>query len=278
MSWKLSERARKQHVGNRTTKAVLNALAHHGDDRTGLAFPSQQALAESAELCRRAVRSHLVRLQRAGLIEDTGQRAGKTGQLIVWRLNLGQGSLAFETPRKGEAQRVSVKGGNHGSPFNGEAVVPSLPGFEGEPQDSHGNAVHMGTADTQRGNARVPRIEGIEPKTAKAVSSVTAVFDAWNAMASANNLPTAKKLTPARRKSLNARLKEFGLPAILKAVADVPRSRFLTGGGPRGWKADFDFICGSRLTNLIEGRYANPPDGRPGDDTPLYRLVNEGRA
>jgi len=277
MSWKHVEWARKQNTGHPYAKLVLVCLAQQASDRTGLAWRSLPDLAADTELHRRTVMSYVGRLKRAGLIEETEQRRGDTGRIKVYRLGREQARLALpEPPKQGSrgallnrpTQFHHSNGGEQGA---GDALLEaanSAPGVNGS------------LSRHEIGQSHFTQIEMIEE--AKASSSkaapVTVVLDAWNRMAAAANLPTAKKLTPSRRKSLNARLKEFGLPAILRAIEAVPRSSFLTGGGPRGWKADFDFLCGNRLTNLIEGRYENRPGDVTDGGSPLARLINEGRA
>ncbi len=50
------------------------------------AFPSIPALAEATELDKKTVQSSLQYLVSIGLIEDTGERRGKTKQIPVYRL------------------------------------------------------------------------------------------------------------------------------------------------------------------------------------------------
>ncbi|WP_369677477.1 helix-turn-helix domain-containing protein, partial [Klebsiella pneumoniae] len=72
-------------TGKSSAKAVLTWMA----DMCGAdlcAFPSIPALAEATELDKKTVQSSLQYLISIGLIEDTGERRGKTKQIPVYRL------------------------------------------------------------------------------------------------------------------------------------------------------------------------------------------------
>lgn len=84
------------------------------------------------------------------------------------------------------------------------------------------------------------------------------VVEAWNDMAGRLNLSRVRKLSPARRRSLNARLREFpNVDDWTEAIGAIERSPFLQGlEGKSGWRADFDFLLQpSSFLKLIEGSY-----------------------
>jgi pyocin large subunit-like protein len=75
--------AKKVKTGKSSAKAVLTWMA----DMCGAdlcAFPSIPALAEATELDKKTVQSSLQYLVSIGLIEDTGERRGKTKQIPVY--------------------------------------------------------------------------------------------------------------------------------------------------------------------------------------------------
>lgn len=77
--------AKKVKTGKSSAKAVLTWMA----DMCGAdlcAFPSIPALAEATELDKKTVQSSLQYLVSIGLIEDTGERRGRTKQIPVYRL------------------------------------------------------------------------------------------------------------------------------------------------------------------------------------------------
>ncbi len=81
-------------AGTSSTKFVLWVLANHANGDPEVlevieAWPSIQMLVDSTGQDRKTVIGNLKRLQEWGLIEDTGRRVGRTGQVIVYRLNIG---------------------------------------------------------------------------------------------------------------------------------------------------------------------------------------------
>jgi len=77
--------AKKVKTGRASAKSVLTWMADMcGADLT--AYPSISALSEATELDRKTVQSGLQYLVAKGLIEDTGERRGRTKQIPVYRL------------------------------------------------------------------------------------------------------------------------------------------------------------------------------------------------
>lgn len=82
------------------------------------------------------------------------------------------------------------------------------------------------------------------------------------------NLPEVKKLTPARKVKLSARVKDCGGFAEFLGQMEVALagSSFLRGENDRGWRADFDFFLQeSKWIKATEGGFAdktktNEPD------------------
>lgn len=79
----------KQPVPMAAAKFVLVAFA---DQTTSdLAFMSLAAISDMTGLDRKTVVASIARLIEWGLIEDTGERRGRTGQIPVYRMMLGEG-------------------------------------------------------------------------------------------------------------------------------------------------------------------------------------------
>lgn len=77
--------AKKVKTGRSSAKSVLTWLADMcGADHC--AFPSITALAEATELDKKTVQSSLQHLVALGMIADTGERRGRTKQVIVYKL------------------------------------------------------------------------------------------------------------------------------------------------------------------------------------------------
>lgn len=71
-------------------KLVLWAIADCHNIGSGIAYPSVAAIMLFGGLSRSSVLRALDRLHEAGLILDTGDRRGRTGQVKVWALPLSQ--------------------------------------------------------------------------------------------------------------------------------------------------------------------------------------------
>ncbi|WP_442679781.1 hypothetical protein ACSBM8_00820 [Sphingomonas sp. ASY06-1R] len=68
---------------------------------------------------------------------------------------------------------------------------------------------------------------------------------AWNAQAAAAGALPARGLTPRRRQSLKARLREHGAQAVLEAIANLAASPFHCGRNDRGWRASLGWLLTS---------------------------------
>ena len=92
MSWTALAWAAKYQARSASEKLVLLAYAECHNEETGCAFPSITWLCEFSSLNRKTVIASVARLEKAGCLEDTGQRMGRTKQLKVYRLNLNIGT------------------------------------------------------------------------------------------------------------------------------------------------------------------------------------------
>lgn len=85
---------------------------------------------------------------------------------------------------------------------------------------------------------------------------VRQAYDAWNELARQLDLPVAKVLDDARRRSIGKRLAEGGIIAWTAALEAVARSGHCRGANDRKWKADLDFVCQPKSwRRLQEGFY-----------------------
>lgn len=119
-------------------------------------------------------------------------------------------------------------------------------------------------------------VEIIPPNRASSNDSIEA-FQAYNELAQRIGLPIARSLTPARRRALDARLREHGgLPAWAQILANVERSAFLRGmgGGRAGWRADFDFLIQAKsCAKVFDGGYGNGAHAASSGETAIERTV-----
>lgn len=85
MSLDATRWAWQQRVGKSSAKTVLLSLADLANARDEC-YPSIPALVFDTELNRKTVIANLDYLEKIGLIEDSGNRVGRTGQVKVYRL------------------------------------------------------------------------------------------------------------------------------------------------------------------------------------------------
>ncbi|MFN4367283.1 MAG: helix-turn-helix domain-containing protein [Acinetobacter sp.] len=135
-AWKVRQ---KQKPGGSTKplkRLVLLSLADRaGEDHC--AYPSVARLVEDTEMDRKTVLKIIDELIQDGLIEDTGERKGRTKQVKVYRL-------------------IGV---------NGRETVPTMESFDAENEDLKGpnNGTVPTTEQFQRSAERVPTFRGKSP-------------------------------------------------------------------------------------------------------------------
>ncbi|WP_097728366.1 DnaT-like ssDNA-binding domain-containing protein, partial [Escherichia coli] len=120
--------AKKVKTGSSSSKSVLTWLA----DMCGAdlcAYPSVSALAEVTELNKKTVQDSLRHLMEIGLIVDTGERKGRTKQIVVYRLIGVEESVAEpEYTQKWESLKVGKIGAvNKNSTENGYVSAQNSP-------------------------------------------------------------------------------------------------------------------------------------------------------
>lgn len=121
-----------------------------------------------------------------------------------------------------------------------------------------------------------------ESQSQSASDECEAVREAWNAMASANDLTVCSKITGKRLKLCRARLKDNGLSEIQRAIERIPKSRFLLGQ-TGSWSAGIDWLLKpDSVTQILEGKYDDrqatqrQPSGNQADPrTPFQRVCDE---
>jgi len=87
MNFEAVKWAMSQKVGGSAAKSVLSALACRANSKLE-AYPSIQQICEDTELNRKTIINALTLLLEKGYISDTGDRVGKTHQVIKYKLKL----------------------------------------------------------------------------------------------------------------------------------------------------------------------------------------------
>lgn len=96
MSFEALAWAVKQQPGRASDKLILLGLADRWNNEERAAWPSIKWLQEFSGLNRKTVITALQRLERAGMIRDTGGRVGKTRQGKVYTLSFDDASKSTE--------------------------------------------------------------------------------------------------------------------------------------------------------------------------------------
>lgn len=138
------------------------------------------------------------------------------------------------------------------------------------------------TGDAKEKFPHTPSKENIyiTTPTAREADETAEAVAIWNNLASEISLPQVQKLTPKRRSSLKARLRDCGgLDGWRFAMGKIRGSPFLCGGGRDGWKADFDFVLQqSSFVKLMEGKYDDSRSQKPASTaTAVADLMAERR-
>lgn len=234
MSWQALAWAAKQRVACAADKLILIAYAERCNDETGCAYPSLAWLEEFSSLDRKTVVKSIKRLCSAKLIEDTGERAGRTKQVKIYRVLFGTVPKT-EPPQK-----------RNSSVFPGKETQKRNPEPSREPIPQEALLLSGESADA-----------GVAPPIR---ATPEQVVEAFNAMAARAGLSKMIKFTTERRRKLQARLRDSTIDEFTEAICAIERSSFCRGENDRGWRADFDFLLQPKsFARLIEGAY---DDGR----------------
>lgn len=124
-------------VGSSTLKSVLTAIADRVDDRTGLCFPSIADTVARTELDRKTVIEKMSFLAAEKILIDTGQRAGRTKQVIVWLFDF-QRLMEFSDAQKKQSQKRDGSENGTGTNFLNEEARSSA---ETVPKTGHGTTI-----------------------------------------------------------------------------------------------------------------------------------------
>ena len=72
------------------------------------------------------------------------------------------------------------------------------------------------------------------------------------------SFPRLTKLSDARKKAINARLKKYSLDDIKKVFTLAEESDFLKGSNNRNWSANFDWLMNdTNMAKVLDGNYIN---------------------
>ena len=89
---------------------------------------------------------------------------------------------------------------------------------------------------------------------------VRRVVEAWNSL----GINPIMKITGSSTRGgmLRARISEYGVDAVINAIAQINDSSFLKGQNKSGWTVAFDwFVRPNNFLKVMEGRYSDSPHG-----------------
>lgn len=110
----------------------------------------------------------------------------------------------------------------------------------------------------------------IDCQTETVRPDIKPVVDAWNALSNDTAIkPVSKMLSASKRyQMLVARIKEYSLDDVLKAIEKIKQSDFLKGNNTKGWIITFDwFVRPNNFPKVFEGDY----DNRGSSNNPYIR-------
>lgn len=115
-----------------SAKFVLVAMADCVNSEDGpemLCWPSYRHLTERTGQDLKTVESGMKRLRESGLIEDTGERQGRTGSVVVYRLRDTKNGVALPRPDPRQKPATGTKNGGTLPATNPTVVATSNPVF-----------------------------------------------------------------------------------------------------------------------------------------------------
>ena len=80
------------------------------------------------------------------------------------------------------------------------------------------------------------------------------ILETWNTLP----IDNIQKITPRRKKNINARLKEYSQDDFIKAIKEINNSSFLIGNNSKNWQITFDwFLRPNNFIKVLEKTYSN---------------------
>lgn len=241
MNW-----ARKQKVPRSAAKFVLWVMADLA--ASDLSFVSVGYIADATGMDRKTVMANIDRLQRWGLIEDTGERRGKTKQIPVYRLRM-EGDL-FDNAPNGTKNGTGTKSGTD----SGE-TVPIFP-----PNSTNFSGKRYQKRDTDPKDPKDPNIS----LSARAAESTAAPSPSQAGMA-CRALHEAGMPLSRLNPSHPVLLSTLKADVTIAELEDTARELIARGGAPPG----LVYVCRTALGRRQDAA-ANPPPGETHAASPIH--------
>lgn len=106
-------------------------------------------------------------------------------------------------------------------------------------------------------NSTILSNDKIVCQTQPSDGDISAVLEAWNALQNVGISPVTKISSSSKRyTNLKARIREYSLGDVLKAISYIPDSPWLLGQNNRGWMITFEwFVKPNNFPKVLEGQY-----------------------
>lgn len=172
---------------------------------------------------------------------------------------------------------TEVVSGDEGSDIDGENTSPVVKNFHGGSEkispgvvknfhrggekispNNIDNNIRDNIKDTSSSSEPPQKSDGRKDR------EVEQVVASWNSL-SEFGIKSISKLVPdsERYKMLQARIRQYGLEAVLTAIENIKRSAFLCGSGKKGWTIKFDwFVRPNNFPKVLEGNYDDVEEHR----------------
>jgi len=202
---------RAQRVGKGSPKAVLIALADFAGEDFRV-WASMEAIEQFIEQDRKTILANIKRLKELGYLEDTGERTGRTGQVVVYQITSPLGAAKVQmTNRDGKVVEIGPPPSKQSQERNG----------------SENGSVKGAQKRNSTKNGTVPDLDGKGPKFSAKGSQISAETVPNLGHGTTKELPEEQKgndqsARRAPRVALHAELLNIELPdSIPFAVWDM---------------------------------------------------------
>ena len=127
--------------------------------------------------------------------------------------------------------------------------------FEEENAATAAKEEALSTAQTSPAQAAPPAYAGAAAETKESIN-YQAFIEYFNRTMPPDGIPPIRFIEGPRRIALMARCRQYGKQGIFEMVNRAAASRFLNGGGEKGWRATIDWLLRpSNFLKILEGRY-----------------------
>lgn len=227
---------------------------------------SYEQLAEQFGFSKNQVRRSLKRLEERGLISiELRTITSKTGIRLS--------NVMFLEPIPEKIEEITYRITKSDEPQNNDNVdsyEQICPHLLTNLQTPTSKNVHTYTeTSTETSTESTTRATSGNPLKKETVDQI---IDAWNSI----GLTQLHSINPNtnRHTLLKARISEYSLESIFKAIRNVNASNFLKGQNPNGWVITFDwFIKPNNFLKVLEDNYANEKPREPVYSSPEHKRL-----